>query len=141
FKKYALAPFSFEDCMTVLLRIAEYREDKPLIEILQSPQGRARIRAVHHIAGGNPRIYVIFYQFLSRESLDQLNEPFLRLVEELTPYYQARMQTLSAQQRTLVDIIRRNESPIAVRDIAKAAFITSQSASSDLKALRDLGYV
>jgi tetratricopeptide (TPR) repeat protein len=141
FKKYPLAPFSLEDCLDVLIRIAAYRVDEPLEETLRLPQGRARIRAIHHIAGGNPRIYVIFYQFLSRESLDQLVEPFMHLVEELTPYYQARMQTLSAQQRTLIDIIRRNESPIAVRDIAKAAFITSQSASSDLKMLRDLGYV
>ena len=141
FKKYALEPFSFDDCVEVLLRIAQYRADAGLEEMLRSPQGRARVRAIHHIAGGNPRIYVIFYQFLSRESLDQLSEPFLHLVEELTPYYQARMQTLSPQQRTLVDIIRRHESPIAVRDIARTAFISSQSASSDLKLLRDLGYV
>jgi len=141
FKKYPLPPFSFQDCVDVLVRIAEFRHDHILAETLRSPKGRARIHAIHHLAGGNPRIYVMFYQFLSRESLDQLILPFMKLVDELMPYYQARMQTISPQQRTLIDIIRRNESPIAVRDISKAAFITSQSASRELKTLRDLGYV
>lgn len=141
FKKIPLAQFTFQDCVDVLVRIAEFQQDRALAETLNSPQGRARIHAIHHLAGGNPRIYVMFYQFLSRESLDQLISPFMKLVDELMPYYQARMQTLSPQQRTLIDIIRRNESPIAVRDIAKSAFVTSQSASRELKTLRDLGYV
>lgn len=141
FRDYPLAPFTFQECVKVMVRIANYKGDDALAELLASPRGRSRIRAIHHIAGGHPRIYVIFYQFITCESLEDLVAPFMKMVDDLVPYYQNRMQTLSAQQRMLVDIIRRNESPIAVRDIAAAAFITSQSASSDLSRLRELGYV
>jgi tetratricopeptide (TPR) repeat protein len=141
FNQYELQPFILQECIDVLVRIALSQKDEPLAAFLRSAAARARIRAVHHLAGGNPRIYVVFFQFLTCESLDGLIEPFMKLVNELVPYYQSRMQTISPQQRMLVDIVCRNESPIAVRDIAKSAFISPQSASSDCGKLRALGYL
>jgi len=141
FTQYALPPFSLHECVDVLLHIARYTGDTALADFLQLSAGTARVRAIHHIAGGNPRIYVVFYQFLTRETLDELATAFMRLVQELTPYYQGRMQTLSHQQRGIVDVIRRSEGPIAVRDIAKETLSTSQSISSDLARLKNLGYV
>lgn len=140
FNEYELQSFTFQECIDVLVRIALYQKDEQLAAFLRSAPARGRIRAVHHIAGGNPRIYVVFFQFLTCQSLDGLIEPFMKLVNELVPYYQSRMQTISPQQRMLVDIVCRHESPIAVRDIAKSAFISPQSASSDCGKLRSLGY-
>jgi len=63
--------------------------DRELASFIQTPRGQARIRAAHHLAGGNHRIWVIFSQFLSRKSLDALGEPLTRALDDLTPYYHA----------------------------------------------------
>lgn len=140
FRNDTLCPLTLRDCIDMLLRLANTQHDHALAEMLSSPVGQARIRAIHHLAGGNPRIYVIFYQFLTCDSLDALVEPFMDLVNELVPYYQSRMQTLTAPQRRLVDTLRQHESPVAVADIAKSVFDHPELAS-DLKRLLELGYL
>ena len=66
-----------EDAVQLLENIARHKADVPLADYLETPAGRARVRAVNHLAGGNPRLYVIFSDFLTRDALDALVDPFL----------------------------------------------------------------
>ncbi|MGB8691786.1 MAG: hypothetical protein WCD53_31290 [Microcoleus sp.] len=50
---------------------------------------------------------MIFAEFLTRDSLDKLVKSFLRTLDELTPYYQARMAWLSPQQRKILDAMKK----------------------------------
>ncbi len=84
---------------------------------------------------------MIFSEFLTRESLDELQEPFMRMLDDLTPYYQARMQWLSPQQRKIVEFLSDCRHAVPVKDIAQRCFISHQTASSQLKDLREMGYV
>ena len=136
-----LDEFSFSEVVGLLEKIALYREDSKLAEFLKTPEGRARVRAVHHLAEGNPRIYIIFSQFLSEAALDELVEAFLHTIDELTPYYQARMKELSGQQRKILEYLVANRTADSVKNIARACFITSQVCSSQLKILKDRRYV
>jgi DNA-binding MarR family transcriptional regulator len=96
---------------------------------------------VHHLAGGNHRIYVIFSEFLTRETLDDLVEPFLTTMDHLTPYYQARMQSLSPQMRKIIDYLCEVRHAVPVKEIAQRCFITQQTASAQLKQLKERGFV
>ena len=129
------------EAVQLLIRIASLREQTELVDFLKTPMGKARVQAVEHLAGGNPRIYVIFAEFLSRESLEELVQPFMALLDALTPYYQSRMQYLSAQQREIVEFLCDRKFPATVKDIAQRCFITSQTTSSQLKELKEKGYV
>ena len=62
-------------------------------------------------------------------------------LDELTPYYQARMKELSGQQRKIVDYLVNYRGAAPVRQIAKACFITPQTCSSQLKQLKQKRYV
>ena len=141
FYPYALEKLTLNEACSLLSKIAELEDDFDLKEFIQSSVGRDRIAAIHHLAGGNHRVYVIFSQFLTRESLDNLVDPFMQTLDDLTPYYQARMQWLSVQQRKIVEVLCDHCHPITVKEIAKACFITHQTASSQLKDLREKGYV
>jgi tetratricopeptide (TPR) repeat protein len=141
FRTQRLDPFSVEDAAALLARLAERAKDQPLADLIWSPLGLARVRAVHYLAGGNPRVYVIFHDFLNRESLDELVRPFMRLMEELTPYYQSRMHHLAPLQRGIVDTLRRLRVAVPVKDIAREVMVSPQSASTQLGKLLDLGYV
>ena len=136
-----LKEFSLDDVVDLLKKIATERGDTALADFIETPEGRARIRAVHHLAEGNPRIYVIFAQFLSREALDELVQAVTHTLDELTPYYQARMKELSGQQRKIVEYLVNYRGAAPVKQIAKACFITHQTCSGQLKQLREKRYV
>jgi len=136
-----LEDLTSEDATQLLANIARLEGDRELESFIQMPTGRDRIRAVHHLAGGSHRVYVIFSEFLTRESLDELVEPFMRMLDDLTPYYQARMQWLSPQQRKIIEFLWDRRHPVPVKEIAQRCFITHQTASGQLKDLREKGYV
>jgi tetratricopeptide (TPR) repeat protein len=141
FDIHHLQELTVDDAARLVQNIAELANDQALAAYVQSESGRARIRAVHHLAGGNHRVYMILSEFLTRDSLDQLVDPFLRMMDDLTPYYQARMEQLSPQQRKIIDLMCGVRGAVPVKEIAKRCFISSQTASSQLKDLRDRGYV
>ena len=136
-----LTELGFEDVVSLLGKIALERGDEKLTSFIETPEGRARIRAVHHLAEGNPRIYIIFAQFLSKEALDELVPAFMHTLDELTPYYQARMKELSGQQRKIVEYLVNYRGAAPVKQIAKSCFITHQTCSSQLKQLKEKRYV
>jgi tetratricopeptide (TPR) repeat protein len=141
FDIHHLQELTVDDAARLVRNIAELANDTGLAEYVLSEAGRARIRAVHHLAGGNHRVYIILSEFLTRDSLDQLVEPFLRMMDDLTPYYQARMEQLSPQQRKIIDLLCNLRGAVPVKEIAKRCFISSQTASGQLRDLRERGYV
>lgn len=130
-----------DEATQLLTNIAKLEGNSKLESFIQTLAGRARIKAVHHLAGGNHRVYIIFSQFLTRKSLDQLVAAFMRTLDDLTPYYQARIAWLSPQQRKIIEVLCDRRHAITVKEIAQRCFITHQTASSQLKDLREKGYV
>lgn len=141
FRQSPLEKFSLNDACDMLERIARLRGDEPLAQFIASPIGHARVRAVAHFAGGSPRVFIILSQFLTRETLDDLVQPFMRMLDDLTPYYQSRMQNLSPQQRKLVELLCLARNPLPVKELARRGFITPQTAASQLRKLVELGYL
>jgi hypothetical protein len=91
------------EAIEMLGKIATLGGQEDLARFLQTPLGRSRVRAVHHLAGGNPRVYMLFSQFITRDALDSLVQAFMKMLDDLTPYYQSRMRELSNQQRKIID--------------------------------------
>ena len=141
FETHHLHELSFEDAVAMIAKIARHQQNGELASLIQTPRGRFRVRAVHHLAGGNPRVYVIFSQLVTYESLDELVEPVLRTLDDLTPYYQDRMRHLSRQQRKIVDYLCQRRHAVSVGEIARDNRVTHQTTSSQLKKLREMGYV
>ena len=137
-----LQPFAVGDAVVLLEKIAVNRPDPDLAIFVRSSRGRARIQALHHLTGGNQRLFVILSEFVNRDSLDSLVTPFEELVDEqLTPYYQERLRWLPTQQRRIVEYLCTNAKPQSVKAIARHLFATSQTISGQLKELRRIGYV
>ena len=141
FQTEHLRPLNVSEAITLLENIAAINHDEALEEYLRSRVGRARVRALHHLTGGNHRVYVVLSEFITRDSIDQLVGPFESMIDELTPYYQERLRWLAPLQRKIVEHLCSHAHPIPVKDIAKALFSTHQTIASQLKNLRELGYV
>jgi tetratricopeptide (TPR) repeat protein len=141
FNPIPLSPLSWEDATVMLQKIAELDGQEDLANFLRTPAGKARVRAVHHLAGGNPRVYTLFAQFITRESLDELVQAFMKMLDDLTPYYQSRMKELSNQQRKIVEFLVDRREAVMVKEIAIQCFIEQRVVSGQLLQLRNKGYV
>ena len=136
-----LHPLKVSDAVELLSHIAKKRNQTDLLQFLQTPDGRSRVRAIHHLAGGNHRIYIVLSGFITRDSLDELTQPFEKMADELTPYYQERMRWLSPQQRQIVEFLCSQDSPCTPKEMARQMLAGENTISSQLKKLLEYGYV
>ena len=141
FKIQHLSMFTFEQALELLDKLASAEGRNSLKAFFRSEAGQGRIRAIHEITGGNPRLLVIFYQFVDRESIEDLSGPFLEMVDNLTSYYQEQMQPLPALQQKIVEFLCERRSPATVKEIAQSCFVKHQIASTQLKRLTVRRYV
>ncbi|HKA07522.1 MAG TPA: tetratricopeptide repeat protein [Gemmataceae bacterium] len=136
-----LKPLNADEALILLAKIAEHTGNMGLAAFLQTPAGRARVRAIRHIAGGSHRVFIILSEFATRENLDELVTALEELLDELTPYYQERLRWLPDQQREIVEFLCRQAQTVRVKGIARELFLSEQTAAAQLKQLRDKGYV
>lgn len=141
FKVYHLKNISVAEAKELLTKIASYKKNDRFLKFVDSPMGKGMIRAVHEITGGNPRLFVIFYEFINHEALSEITNSFEKMADDLTPFYQERMNSLPAQQQKILEFLCEHRTPAIVKTIARSCFITHQTALSQLKKLLDLRYV
>ncbi|GEM_PF-1842486 len=136
-----LVALSLDQSVDLLKKIAVFYEDEILLNFLNQEAGKSRVRALHLLTGGNHRVIIVLAQFVTKESLDELIELFMKMLNELTPYYQERLRWLSAQQRKIIGFLSSANHPLTVKTMARRLFITEQTLSSQLRDLRSWGYV
>jgi len=130
-----------EEGILMLQRLAAAQGKIELEDLLNTPAGRARVRALQHLAQGNHRVLIIFYDFLDEDARQDLLTLLWKTIDALTPYYQSLMKDLSPQQRKLVDFLCRHRIPATVKSIASECFVSHQTAASQLKQLLEARYV
>jgi Flp pilus assembly protein TadD/replication-associated recombination protein RarA len=111
-------------------------------EILEKfDEYRPRIRAIVHLTGGNPRLILSLYQIFTQGEIVEVERALLRLLDELTPYFQDRMKDLSEQQRKIIEAMALMEGPSPPTEIAHAAHLPVNVVTAQLKRLEKLNYV
>jgi len=141
FQTEHLETLSVDEAAELLRKIADLNRQPDVAAFLRSPPGRSRVRALHHLSGGNHRIYIVLSQFITRDNIDALVAPFSKMIDEMTPYYQERIRWLPVQQRKIVEFLCTRERPVPVNELARKLFASQQTISSQLKNLREKGYV
>jgi len=141
FQTEHLKPLTEEQAAELISKIAKLQNKKEVSSFLKTNKGKMRIKALHHLSGGNHRVYLVLSQFISRDSIDALVPPFLKMVDEMTPYYQERLRWLPPVQRKIIETLSATRTTQSVKQIAKRLFSSNQTISSQLKELKDKGYV
>jgi len=141
FRTEQLEKLTLENANQLLINIAKLKGQPDLEVFLDSPTGKARTRVIDHLAGGNPRVYVILAEFLTHDSVNKLVDPFMNMVDELTPYYQSRMKFLPREQRKLINFLLDSRYAVPLEEISKRCFISTKDVDRELKELTRKGYV
>lgn len=137
----ALEKIDLETGIDLLAKKAIHEDKSDLADFLRTPLGRARARAVHHLAAGNHRAYVVLFDFLDKESLEDLIGPFMHMVDDLTPYYQDRMHQLPPAQRKIIEFLCLKGTPTTVKDISTHCLMSQQTAAKQIGELVTAGFV
>jgi DNA-binding transcriptional ArsR family regulator len=141
FQQIALKPLSLPDAQQLLVKIAESKGQDDLVQFLNTPDGRGRVRAIHDLAGGNHRVYIVLSGFVTRESLDQLVAPFQKMADDLTPYYQERLRWVSPLQRQIVELLCGEHGTVNPKEIARRLLLDQRSIGKQVRILEEIGYL
>jgi len=136
-----LTALSSSGAVEFMVKMAEAQGNTVMLAQLQTAEGRAKVRCVYHLAGGNPRVFVTFFQMLAEGLDDDLTTPALKLVDAMTPSYQSQMKTVSAQQRKILEVLCRASAPMSVKTISQECGVSQQVASAQLGQLAERRFV
>jgi DNA-binding transcriptional ArsR family regulator len=139
-----LPMLTHSDGMDMLVKIANLYKNIGLVSFLGTAEGKGRILALHHLSDGNPRIYSLFAQLITKDNLESLWPVVIKVLDELTPYYQSLIMKLgqSDDQQKIVMYLTKEARAVTVKEITAQCFISSERTTSNaLKKLKDKGYV
>jgi tetratricopeptide (TPR) repeat protein len=143
FKIYFLDDLKFEQTQNLLRSRAEMDQLPDFDERLRANNGR--LRALKYFTGGNPRLVLMLYRVVSQTDITEVRLALEKLLDQVTPYYKAKVETLPAQQRKIVDHIARVSSKtneaLSPKEIAGALRLPPNQVSSQLRRLSGLGFV
>jgi DNA-binding MarR family transcriptional regulator len=142
-----LEDLTVEQGRSLLIKTAQGNDDAELVAFLESPTGLARLRAIEHLSGGSPRLWLIISGLMTVELLDDLVPLFLKMLDELTPYYKARMDELAPAKAKVLAVLCRlgrepdDSGPMSVKDIAAECAMSQQTVSKQLHELETARFV
>jgi tetratricopeptide (TPR) repeat protein len=144
FTSIHLPTFSHTDAVAMLIKIANLSGNTQLAKFLNTDEGKSRVRALHHLAGSNPRVYALFAQLITEDTLEALLPAVIEMLDKLTPYYQSRVESLgqSDDQQKIVMYLARETRAVTVKEITAQCFISSERTTSNaLGKLTQKGFV
>lgn len=136
-----LEPFTVEQALEMLSRIAEESGDRELTEFMSSDTAKNRIKATAHLAGGQPRLWALFASGLTVAQIGDLVDMLLTRFDDLTPYYQERLARLAPQQRLVIAELADANGPLYVAQLAEKVGVTERSVGKTVSELQGLGWV
>ncbi len=139
FAIHVLRGVSEEETLDMLVQWAKHEENPSLVRRLKGRRGR--IRSLHQLTGGNPRLLAVLYDVVKEGPLQTAFEDLEVLVDHLTPYFKALTDSLPVQMRRLVDALARRWEPVLARDLAEDLRLETNVVSAHLSRLHKEGWV
>ncbi len=134
-----LRDISFIDTKKLLKKLAELEQRHDILKVIEEKE--SKLRAIYELSGGNPRLIVSFYQIMREVEITSVEETFQRMLDEMTPYFSARMKDLSAQQREIMDVIAQAETLLTPTEVAQRSGIPVNQVNAQIRRLEEIGYL
>lgn len=123
----------------VMRHLAAIAKQPRVLEVIEHEPGR--IQAVRLLSGGNPRMLVLLFNLLAQGTEGDARTDLERLLDQLTPLYKHRFETLPAQAQRVVDGLALGWHPMTARDLADRLRLDINQTSAQLNRLVKQGAV
>jgi len=94
---------------------------------MNTSQFQGKIRAIYELTEGNHRLLVTFYSFLKAEYKSELSDVFIKVMNNLKPYYEQFVNALSPQKQKIVKYLSLNRRAVKGKEIARACFLEQKT--------------
>ncbi|NMO20059.1 tetratricopeptide repeat protein [Pyxidicoccus fallax] len=131
-----LMPWKEDSCLSFFERLRGHRQQGPM-----SQETRAKAQAVAEFIGGSPRMATALAEVLDSNDSLRAAEVLDGLVDELTPYYKHRIESLSRRARTVLDALLRMGEPRTQSELAVELKSTQARIAEPFSELRLRGEV
>lgn len=143
FRIFDLNALSFDESKQLLFLRGEQDGIADFAGTLQA--NSARLRALHHFTQGIPRLVLMLYRVLTQSDVGAVHQALEKLLDEITPYYKARVEVLPSQQRKLLEHIARaaarTHEGVSPTTLAETVGLPVNQVSAQLKRLVEAGYL
>jgi TPR repeat protein/energy-coupling factor transporter ATP-binding protein EcfA2 len=117
------------------------KEEKENGKEINSSKNLATVNTLRILSGGVPRTIILLVNVLLDDKLDSTMEHLKKLLELVTPLYQDRMKSLSAQQQEIMWAMAMVWNKTGTKEIAQKTRMESKTVSAQLAVLEQNGYV
>jgi len=139
FEVIGLKDLPFKEAKALLTGYAKLDQKDDLIKEIDKSE--AKIRAIHELAGGNPRLILRLYHIISEGDISSVETSLLKLLDGLSPYFRERIKDLSPQQRKIIDVMAKSDILLTPTEIAAHSHLPIGTINSQIKRLEQIGYV
>lgn len=139
FQIHELQGLTIEETRGLLAHYAEIQERPEVKRIVESEGGR--IKTLHTLTGGNPRTLALLYNLLARGTSRDIRTDLEQLLDQSTPLYKARFESLAVQGQQVVHALSIHWNPISAGELAEELGWEVNAASAQLNRLVKQGVV
>jgi Flp pilus assembly protein TadD/DNA-binding MarR family transcriptional regulator len=137
--------FDYDQSMELLKKWAELEDESGGSgnRIAQFCEDDYRLRVLHHLTGGNPRVLLFLYMAISGQGgIETAADTFSRLLEkDLSVYYLSRMRDLANQVQPIVIALAESDNNLTQTEIARKTFLPAKSIGTAVVRLENDGIV
>ncbi|MCK4357701.1 MAG: tetratricopeptide repeat protein [Candidatus Cloacimonetes bacterium] len=135
FRIRKLEGMSSEEIINMLFKFCKLDENYKLQRNLKEMESDISVFGL--LSGGNPRLIVLLYKFLENGEVKGVKEMMKVFISDLTPYFQRETETLTNQQKLVIDSLSLNVFPLlTIKDITYDSNLPEPIVSSQVNKLR-----
>jgi len=132
FKERQLMPLTQEEIETLSGKLKELTGGK-VGSGISVPESEMKLRnlVLHRLTGGSPRAAIMAFTVMSGTSgLKAMIHDFLALLDEQTPYFEARLATLAPRERVILSAMALAPANLTMKTIAQQTGLPGRSLST-----------
>jgi len=141
FNVFQLNKLSYDETVFFFKSIAKMQNNEELLVELEKPTSKGKLRAIYELTDGNHRLLVTFYSFLKADFKSDLSSNFIKVMNDLKPYYEQFVNALPPNQQKIVRYLSSNRKAIGGKEIARACFLDANTSSKQLSLLYERGMI
>lgn len=135
FHTLVLDDLTQEDITSLVRARATWEGNTSVIDNFKRIKGR--IQAIYHLSGGNPRLALALYRIVQHGVTAELHDQILKLLDEVTPYYQARINDVPPQAARVLLEMAISETVTTPAQLARRTRIPTNQVTAQIRKLLD----
>jgi len=139
FQTHLLSELTMDEQYLMLQKIASLTQNTEFEKSLKMFQ--SRLRALYHFTGGNPRPTIMLYNLVANHSITDVATELDYLLDQLTPFYQDRMNEISTQEGKVLETMALMAEGCTPTELARDARMEAKLVRAVLTRLEKSGYV